>query len=1245
KFTIQKGAEKVVHDCLGYGAKEFAKKAGKVIQRIHEIFTHPATGDVYSFIASYEPSADFQENYNCNKVYVQFIKDLDKFDQSFQATFCSPDRDRFANTFDLYSDEGLKKAYSEATYPLVGFSDFNVGTENTIAFNIGKKYIEEQVERQLINEILLETSQTYLDKENVVINSIYYEGDHHLNDMTVIEVYYSIGKKDYVFNVETKDCAEAEPFEPYDEGFDECPAVKYLVKKANAKYNDGYVERQVDARFNKEVYSKQFREAFNKHFPSVTLTNDFKPEFPGFAEEETIFIVNDDSISIRISSDNEELETIPFITITDRFETVMGKIDSFTKQQSKFTKAWLNEVNLQLKEKSLRAFSKVAQSLIEGYSAMPTSQKNLPEVALAHSKIRNKVSEYNKLDLSKLNKITGRIRDYVDNRQEKTAQDNNALREKIYDLRSELNEQEAYETTPEWNEFTERLLKEDFKDESISNIRRVFIHKNAKKEYADLSPEAKNAVIEIVRNMKTLNGLALLKYFVSSLQMNAPFFHINYKVRMKNIPAHRIWFWYGKDFTDREGCAGDIYIRKFTTNKHDEDIERSKNDKPYKYQENDFEIFAPEHKDRNFYLPELTTEQYKISSKSEGPSVTYGCAGSGKTLDSIDQYWLIHKTLEERNDEDKDSIAYITFQSALKDKAIEQIKAYEITPHCYTLPDYFKYVAKSKVEKGLSDEKTFVKWFEDYYIAKNGKGGKRTSDIKYIKDMPDTARLVFTYYRGMYKGSKALFDYAWSTGKGRHVLTEDEFKSQLSHEANNDSTGVHYLTKDQIQNIYDVCHTYYEVYCKGNKYDDNDWAIDALVALKGKSGRRTRTIIIDEVQDLTSLQLRVLLRSLKANSTNIFFYGDPHQTINPTVFDDGVLSTAVRDVLNCELKDGVQLTDMHRTNVGLRKYLAGLQEKRTEWLGSYMDDVAKVNDNSDDADDKEKRWATKLFDKKLEYTILKQAQDSAAMIIVPDETTKDYLEEKYPTLRKNYMFTIYEAKGIEWRRVVLYNMLSNAKYYFSEMIKGEGKRSTICRTFFNKFYVACTRARDTFIVIEDDLPEDVREEILSPLPEITDLEQVKYYFDGNATYTEWIEEARKLMASGTVESALYALSQASTLASSDDEVNYVLALSNTLTRKSLSVEDNLRNGDGAYRKGQYVIAQLHYKAAKNYDKYNLCLIRNGQQIEKAEYLLSLINSGLLNGDLEAYKRLGEQKVFYELLDGTYKRLTSKKGKK
>ena len=777
----------------------------------------------------------------------------------------------------------------------------------------------------------------------------------------------------------------------------------------------------------------------------------------------------------------------------------------------------------------------------------------------------------------------------------------------------------------------------------LTEYRRVFIRKSLAKQYRSFSIDVRNEINRIVENMKTLNGKDLLAYLRRDLRMNDPFKSINHKVRINNLfhLPYRMCFWQGKDFLDREETKNDIYIYMFVTD-HDKDIEKMNDIKPSKYVENDFDLFTldiDEDAD-SVRLPELREQQFKIAAYNEGPVVVYGCAGSGKTLISIDQYWQLVTQTQEYNDS---YIAYVTFQELLKDKAIECIESYGIKSYCYTLPGFFRFVTKFEGEYTDTNEMDFIKWYRDYYVAKGDTFGRK-KDITHIADKPSVERIIYTYYRGIYKGSDKLWN---SNPNYSHTLTYEQFKNEMTSRET-------FLQEHEIDDIYKVCTKYYD-YCKENNlYDDNDWSIEVLKAFNEHRLHRIQNIIIDEVQDLTSLQLRAIATSLKAESLNIFFYGDPHQIVNPTIFDDSVLRTALKEILGqaTEIKESNELNYLFRTNEYLKNYLADLQSKRLEWIGNYMENCARIvaskeetkitddiyeveNDTKITSDD---RWASYLTDSKLIEETLNKAILSNASIIVPDDSTKLNIITKYPKVSKNRIFTIYESKGMEWNKVVLYDIISNAKDYFMDMINGNAKKSTVCRMFFNKFYVGCTRARDTFIVIENDINDVIIDNLLEKLPKIEDSSQIGLYLDGKATCKEWIQETKRFIENKDLSRALYPLLMARTTAKSKEERIQVQKLKRRLARANGQSDELVNYGDEAYLEGNYAEAMEFYLTMHKQDMVTICRIMLDKKVEKKEYIESLIDNGMLDEHPEILVHLKNQPIVEEMILSAFMRL-------
>ena len=1024
------------------------------------------------------------------------------------------------------------------------------------------------------------------------------------------------------------------------------PLIDYYMEYAFVLTEDELNEEIEAARLKEEAIKKEMEDR-QRQIDIANLANEIESKTPIIFEEDSytghvdgldldIIIIYDDSVEIMKNLKNDaEYETfkikdkdniLKFLINTLKTETT--SIKNFIKRVDTYTNSSIQEL-IESKDKLYKH--------LDYYDELSDLEKENVSVIQHYNKLEKLIDRVEKIrhdDIELLLQSIERFESKLDQQS----------KENVFDHEDMLSDDEKAlikDKLDAFYDFLDGLEAETTLE--LTEYRRVFIRKSLAKQYRSFSIDVRNEINRIVENMKTLNGKDLLAYLRRDLRMNDPFKVINHKVRINNLfhLPYRMCFWQGKDFLDREETKNDIYIYMFVTD-HDKDIEKMNDIKPSKYVENDFDLFTldiDEDAD-SVRLPELREQQFKIASYNEGPVVVYGCAGSGKTLISIDQYWQLVTQAQEYNDS---YIAYVTFQELLKDKAIECIESYGIKSFCYTLPGFFRFVTKFEGEYKDSNEMNFIDWYLDYYVE-NGDTYGRKKDITHIADKPSVERIIYTYYRGIFKGSDKLWN---SNPNYSHTLTYEQFKNEMKSRET-------FLQEHEIDDIYKVCTKYYE-YCKENKlYDDNDWSIEVLKAYHEHRLHRIQNIIIDEVQDLTSLQLRAITTSLKAESLNIFFYGDPHQIVNPTIFDDSVLRTALKEILgqNTEIKESNELNYLFRTNEYLKNYLADLQGKRLEWIGNYMENCARIvatkeetkitddiyeldNDTKITSDD---RWASYLTDSNLIGETLNKAILSNASIIVPDDSTKLRIILKYPKISKNRIFTIYESKGMEWNKVVLYDIISNAKDYFMDMINGNAKKSTVCRMFFNKFYVGCTRARDTFIVIENDINDVIIDNLLEKLPKIEDSSQIGLYLDGKATCKEWIQETKRFIENKDLSRALYPLLMARTTAKSKEERIQVQKLKRRLARANGQSDELVNYGDEAYLEGNYAEAMEFYLTMHKQDMVTICRIMLDKKVEKKEYIESLIDNGMLDEHTEILKHLKNQPIVEEMILSTYMRL-------
>jgi len=1227
KLYVPEGFNNFFLDNFNISSKDFVKKWKLYKAFINKVYIEYASSVCLGVEIEFT-------TVNNSLIFIQFMYDnLHNSFKLYKYSFNKPNKD--PNDYEMMEVEKdiLDNIYSSNEFPFDNITLF-ISTEcdNKILFPVDSILCITDDDGESLS--LCEMIIGECEKE---INISYIEVDSYTYDFSRI-IYYEEDNQNIFYYF---DCLLKQKCELKDEGKLISKVPSYIVHSLYFKSYENFKRKNESlAKDNlKKGFIKSTLKAIEAREPEIKIVG-LTGIIPTFNNYKLINVIGNSIIV----NNKETFDLNTEFGVVDLINSVSSALDDLRLNNT--VSSWIKAVEDAISEKDdvkRKSFLDTADQMQR--EDLTVFEKESEVFKETKEKLDDYLNTYSNIDFLKINKIKFKIDALINS----STTDKTDEIEEVYSIVNKLRTDEVPYAEPYINKLSDYIINFLNKENNISEYRRVFIHKNAFNEFKRFDSNVRNEIEKIVKNLKTYNKFDLMKYLIN-LQLNTPYNRINYKIRVGNINPYRICFWFGKDLIDRTETKNDIYIYHFVSSDHDEDIKKMKDMKPLKYQENDFTLFNKEQDQNRIYQPELKNKQFLVSNAKEGPMVIFGCAGSGKTSISIDQYFKLYKENEKDARNDIDYIAYVTFIDGLKKNAESYIKTYEVEPNCFTITEYFKYVSNyTKNDKKESNEITFTNWFNEKYTNENLNKFGNKDRIKYIT-VPDKARFIYTYYRGFFKGSKTLYKklfdelekYKDRNKKYSRTLSKEEFMKEVKAQEE-------VLTDNVIENIYTISKEYYDS-IKDEYYDDNDWALYFLKENYFNNSRKFMNIIVDEVQDLTSIELHALLKSLNSKSKNIFFYGDPHQTVNPTVFDDSILNYAVSEVLNETLKKSEELNEVHRTSENLKEYLVFLQNRRTEWLGKYMDNKARIikddsgmNDRllSSNKDEIENNvdidnWGSYILDDDgLAKKAMELAIESAGVILVPDIETKINLMNKIDKNLASRIITIYDAKGMEWSKVVLYNMLSSAKTYYMDMINGKAKRSTICRMFFNKFYVACTRARDTFVVIENDLTEEIKDKMLSPFPIIEKETQIKLYFDGTATFNEWINDAQRLIKNGNLESAKYAVAKASELAKTYEQKRRVYKLSICAAQDLFPQETNLEMAEECLKSGEYMYAENIFLRKKMYNEYNLTLLFQEKQIKKKEYLDNLINSGLMEKYPESYLYLEKQKTFLELLNTTY----------
>lgn len=246
---------------------------------------------------------------------------------------------------------------------------------------------------------------------------------------------------------------------------------------------------------------------------------------------------------------------------------------------------------------------------------------------------------------------------------------------------------------------------------------------------------------------------------------------------------------------------------------------------------------------------------------------------------------------------------------------------------------------------------------------------------------------------------------------------------------------------------------------------------------------RYDTIVIDEVQDLTNAQLALILRTLDAKG-RFLLCGDSNQIVHPNFFSWAAVKQLFwRDPAVAERQ---RLSVLHanyrnaRTVVGVANDLLKVKHARFGSIdreSNYLVEPVAVEPG-------EVRLLRASDAAAAELDSTARASTQVAVIVLRDE---DKVEAR-TLFRTPLLFSVHEAKGLEYPTVILWNVVSGERKAYAALCEGvvpqdlqgdalqyrrardrEDRSLELHKFFVNALYVALTRAVARIVWVESDI--------------------------------------------------------------------------------------------------------------------------------------------------------------------------------
>jgi hypothetical protein len=285
-------------------------------------------------------------------------------------------------------------------------------------------------------------------------------------------------------------------------------------------------------------------------------------------------------------------------------------------------------------------------------------------------------------------------------------------------------------------------------------------------------------------------------------------------------------------------------------------------------------------------------------------------------------------------------------------------------------------------------------------------------------------------------------------------------------------------------------------------------------------------VVIDEAQDLTPVELTLILRSLR-RAGQFLLCGDANQIVHPnffswssvkTLFFNAALAERQRiEVLSSNYRNARAVTETANALLKVKHARFGSIDKESNELvrpiGEERGDVRFIADDP---------AALRELDEKT------RRSTAHAVLVLRDED-KELARRAF---RTPLVFSVHEAKGLEYENVVLFRFVSSERASFAEICEGvtpedlavddlafrrtrdkSDKSLDAYKFYVNALYVAITRAVKNVYLVESDVGHPLLRLLDVRASTAADV-QAK-----SSSLEDWQREAHKLSLQGKDEQA------------------------------------------------------------------------------------------------------------------------------